>query len=430
MVDVLTNFYQKQFTSREVEATGWFATLQREAFKNFQKLGFPNRNTEQWKYTSLDALKAYAFEQMLDVVAVEKGHSHVIRVTDSQIIVPSQLPEGVHVCSIQEALVKHEQLLQSLFSKQLAHDSGDSFTNLNLALLNSGVFVHIEKDTVIAEPLHIRIERAQAKHSQQLNNVYLVETGASLNLIEQFSGETEATYLTNQVSHIVAKPNAKVAFVKWVDESTSAYHISRTYVQQYRDSQVTCYGYALGGALVRSDVAVDLNEPGAANELIGLYLGADNQHRAHYTRVNHWSPHTISTELYKGVLADMSQGVFNGTVYVAPNAQKISASQQNNNLLLSQSAEVNTKPQLEIYADDVKCAHGATVGQLDENALFYLQSRGIDKAAATQLLVDAFAGDMFERLPEPFSTVKQALLAKLASTLGSPETNLLKEAHH
>jgi len=244
-------------------------------------------------------------------------------------------------------------------------------------------------------------------------HVVILESNAKATLIETFSSPENHAYLTNSVAEVFVGENADLTLYKVQQEGETAYHFGGTYVQQADNARFTHHNFALGSVLARSDIVCDL-ATAAECELNGLYLGSRKQHLDNFTRINHLQPNGISREFYKGILNDQAKGVFQGRIVVAENAQKIDSQMNNRNLLLSNEAEIDTKPQLEIYADDVKCAHGVTVGQLDEKSIFYLQSRGIDEATAKHILTFAFANEMVDKII--FEPLKETLAMQLLQT--------------
>lgn len=393
----LAQFFDTQFSNRPNHFPHWFTEHQNNAYQHYQKLGLPSRKTESWKYTSVAQLQQQALHSSQITIKYVEQPSHLIKITDGVIALPKQLPKGLQILPLSEALNLYQTQLEPIFENQDLHHN-HCFDYLNLACLQEGLFFLFETNSVFEQPIEVHISSSQSNIANQYRHVFLAETGAAVDIIEKFSGEADTQYLLNHTSQLVAEPNANVTYIKQIEESASGFHISKTHLYQAKDAQINCHSFAMDGGLVRSDLCSDLTAEGAHVTMNGLYLTAQKQHVAHYTRVNHLSAHATSEEYYKGILGGSSQAVFNGAIYVEKDAQKTNAAQQNKNLLLSKKSEINTKPQLEIFADDVKCAHGATVGQLEDKALFYLQSRGIAKEDAITLLVDAFAGDLIDKL--------------------------------
>ncbi|NOQ77479.1 MAG: Fe-S cluster assembly protein SufD, partial [Methylococcaceae bacterium] len=300
------------------------------------------------------------------------------------------------------------ELLEQYLAKAVSKEE-HSFVAFNTAWFSDGLFVHIPAKTIVAKPIQLLHIVTQAECLATIRNVFVAEEMAEVNIIETFVGVDDA-YLTAAVTEVFVEKNAGLTLYKMQSEGNKAYHFGGTYVKQARDSRFNHHNFAFGGLLARNDVHSDL-EFASECELNGLYLGVKRQHIDNHTRINHLKPHAISRELYKGVLNQRSRGVFQGMVYVAEDAQKTDSAMNNRNLLLSNDAEADTKPQLEIYADDVKCAHGVTVGQLDEKSIFYLQARCIDEETARNMLTFAFANEMIDKVK--LKSLKVVLLDKL-----------------
>lgn len=413
----LDDFYQSSFDQQSSVFPKWFAKLQQHAFENYENQGLPSRKTEQWKYASLETLKNTDYQCGEISISKEKNIKS-IEIHDGNIVIPQSLPKGLTILPLSQAMKTFENDFSEIFPVNKNSKNVGCFENLNMALLTEGLFIRVDKDTHINTAIAININTTESQLSQHLHHVMILEEGAKASLVEVFNGSDNLTYFNNHVLQCIVKSNAEIEYVKVIEESARAFHIGKTNLFVAKDARATCHSFALSGSMIRSDINADLCAPGADIKLNGLYLTSGKQNVAHYTRVNHLTPHASSDELYKGILGGSSKGTFNGAVFVAKDAQKTNASQQNKNLLLSSKAEINTKPQLEIFADDVKCAHGATIGQLDDVALFYLQSRGIPKQAAASLLVHAFAGDLIEKLSaKRFSELKQHLLSHLENFL-------------
>jgi Fe-S cluster assembly protein SufD len=269
--------------------------------------------------------------------------------------------------------------------------------------------LYLTENVVLDKPLQI-IHIATQEAILPTRHIVILESNVKATLIEMFVSPEKHAYLTNSVAEIFVGANADLTLYKVQQEGENAYHFGGTYVQQADNSHFTHHNFAFGSLLARNDIVSDLANA-AECELNGLYLGSKKQHLDNLTRINHLQPNGISREFYKGILNDQAKGVFQGRIVVAENAQKIDSQMNNRNLLLSNEAEIDTKPQLEIYADDVKCAHGVTVGQLDEKSIFYLQSRGIDEETAKHILTFAFANEMVEKVK--FESLKATLAAQL-----------------
>ncbi len=411
----LTEFLKEQFDHRAKSDSDWFNQRQTLAFEQFMAQGFPHKKIEAWKYTSVTPLIESSFEPLhpeASLVCQSKG-TH-IEFQDGSLHLPSVLPQEVVICDIYQALAKYPSLIKA----HLMDDDKDkcsAFEHLNIALMQTGLFIHVPDGISLDSPIHIYFNNHSKAYHHHYRHLILMGEYANATVVEHFQGDNEIAYCTNTVTKIVAHKRAHLTHIKVQDEGRSSFHMGMTHIQQDKDSVVNSHSYQLGGRLVRSDTVVDLNQAGAHCNLTGLYATNSSQHVDMHTYINHRHARTTSEEVYKGILQDKSRAVFNGSIKVMPDAQKVDASLNNKNLLLSPYAEVDTKPELEIFADDVKCAHGATVGQLDEKALFYLCSRGISHEIAQELLVYAFAEDVFSSLSLP--SVKEALCSRLNEKL-------------
>jgi len=327
-----------------------------------------------------------------------------------------ELPKGVKVCSLAAALQTDGSLIERHLG-QYADAKTHAFVALNTAFFEDGVFIEIPRGAVLQKPLHIlQISYGAGKPavSHPRNLIVVGETGQA-SIIETFVSLEEDRTFTNTVTEIVAAEGALVDYTKVQQESDAAYHYARVQVHQERSSSVATHSIQLGGLLTREEVNAVLDGEGAESHLYGLYVIAGQQHVDNHTIIDHAKPHCPSREVYKGVLDGKAQGVFNGKIIVRPDAQKTDSKQSNKNMLLSEDAIINTKPQLEIYADDVKCTHGATVGQIDPEAVFYLRSRGIGAAEAKKLLTFAFANDVMERIK--YQPLREQLAARMYERL-------------
>jgi Fe-S cluster assembly protein SufD len=264
--------------------------------------------------------------------------------------------------------------------------------------MTDGVVIELGRNAVVERPIYLLYVASQADTSVHYRNLIVAEANAQATVVEHYAAAVDAAYLTNAVTTVVGAANSSVEHYKLQEESAKAFHVAGIHATQARDSRFTSHSIALGGAIARNDITTRLAAEGAECTLNGLYMVAGRQLVDHHTRIDHATPRGKSREYYRGVLDGTSRGIFNGKVVVHPDAQHTDAEQANHNLLLSKAAEVDTKPQLEIFADDVRCTHGATVGQLDENMIFYLRSRGIESEVAKALLIYAFAHDIIGRV--------------------------------
>ncbi|NIV96644.1 Fe-S cluster assembly protein SufD, partial [candidate division KSB1 bacterium] len=283
---------------------------------------------------------------------------------------------------------------------QYAAFENEAFTALNTAFAEDGVLIHVPDNTVIEEPIHF-INLTVSEDSEIVShprNLFVAGKNSQLTIIDTYHCLADSTYFNNVVTEFFVDENANVDHIKIQEESVEAFHIMSTHVQQERSSVYTNINIDLGGLLVRNNFSLLLNAENCESHLFGFYFGEDRQHVDNHTFMDHAKPHCFSNELYKGILGGKARGVFNGKILVRPNAQKTNALQSNKSLLLTGDATINAKPQLEIFADDVKCTHGATIGQLDEEAMFYLRSRGISEEMVAAMLRYAFAADVFENI--------------------------------
>jgi Fe-S cluster assembly protein SufD len=285
----------------------------------------------------------------------------------------------------------------------VAPASRHAFVALNTAFLADGAFIHVPAHAVVEKPIHVLFLSTGAGNGTPLmahpRVLVVLGDNSQASVVESYAGPEGTRYLTNAVTELVLGPHAVLDHYKLQHESVEAYHVGGTYIHAARSANCSSHSVSLGGALVRNDVVAVLDGEGGECTLNGLYLGDAQRLVDNHTTIDHAKAHCGSREIYKGILADRARGVFNGKIIVRADAQKTDAKQTNRALLLSHDAQINTKPQLEILANDVKCTHGAAVGQLDEEAVFYLRSRGIGRAEARRLLIHAFAGDVLQRMP-------------------------------
>jgi Fe-S cluster assembly protein SufD len=310
-----------------------------------------------------------------------------------------RLPAGVKVASLAAALTTDSAFIEQQLGR-FALTSDNSFAALNQAFFLDGGFVHIPAGQTVEEPVQL-IFISTAKHNGdtiQPRNLIIAGAGSKATVIESYLAADPAAYFTNTVTEIVAGDNAALEYVKFQDEALDAFHLATIAAQLGRASNVSVHSFALGAKLSRTNIRTRLAGEGLECILNGLYLTRGEQLADHHMIVEHAQPHCASHEYFNGILDDKSKGVFHGRIYVHPLAQKTDAKQTNKNLLLSDDATADTKPQLEIYADDVKCTHGATIGQLDDESIFYLRSRGLSENTARRMLIHAFAGEIIARV--------------------------------
>jgi Fe-S cluster assembly protein SufD len=415
-----TDHYRSESTRFERESPrrepAWLAALRRKALERFAGLKFPSTRDEEWKYTSVAPVAGTPFRvvpsHVPDGISPQEIERALFGEMECTLLVfvnghfapelsrRRALPDGVRAGSLAEFLEKEPDLLEPHLARHASYED-QAFVALNTAFLRDGAFVHVPKRRVLSEPIHLLFVAGGGSDPvlSQPRNLILVEEGSQVTVVENYVALQRSVYLTNTVTEVLSGPNSVVHHCKLQRESDAAYHVATLQSRLDRSSSFHSHAVTLGGALVRNDINSVLDAEGAECVLNGLYLALGRQHMDNHTFIDHARPHCNSREFYKGVLAGASHGVFNGKIRVRKDAQKTDAKQTNKNLLLSEEALVDTKPQLEIYADDVKCTHGATIGQLDEEALFYLRSRGLGREKARSLLVHAFASDIVERIP-------------------------------
>jgi Fe-S cluster assembly protein SufD len=393
----------------------WLATLRQQAIDRFAEIGFPAVKNEDWKYTSVTPILRQRFEPSvrLPMRSVDKALAAALsRAPGLQaddlvtVFVNGHCLESfqgrhataaVEISNLSRVLAADGNALAKRLAAGLA-PGAHGFLALNTAFAADGAYVHVKKP--LEHPIHVvhLSLREASPYVTHPRNVIVVESGASASIVEHWLGEDDAGYLTNAVTDVFLGRDASLQHVKVQQETDAAYHVQRVEVRQERGSVYRSHSVALGAALSRTEIRAELAGEGADCALYGLYVGSGHRHIDHHTTIDHACPRTSSRELYKGILDDHARGVFTGRVIVRPDAQQISAEQTNRNLLLAPGAVVETRPQLEIYADDVKCSHGAAIGRLDEDALFYMRQRGIDREQARSLLTYAFGSEVLDKL--------------------------------
>jgi Fe-S cluster assembly protein SufD len=389
--------------------------LRKTAAARFSELGFPGPRDEEWRFTPVAPLTRTPFEA---VSAEQASKSCSLRIP--------QLPNGVIVCDLSEAMKNHASLAEPHLARH-ADWKKHSFIALNTAFLRDGIFVYVPWGTVLEEPLFLDFSANRDGEGFVWHPRCLIILGenSQVTLVEQYSGQAGNTYFTNAVTEFVVGAGAHVDHYKLQREGDRAFHMAAMQVQLGRDAKFSSHAVTQGGQWVRNEINAVFEGEGGECTLNGLYQAGGEQLVDNHTFIDHAYPHCASHELYKGILDGKAQGVFNGKIYVRQDAQKTDAKQTNQTLLLSDDATINTKPQLEIYADDVKCTHGATVGQLDAESIFYLRSRGIGLAEARSLLTYAFANDIVSRIK--VESVREELERSLLETHHLPAVDSGKE---
>ena len=435
MIELATeNGYEAAFRhllqSRRDEPA-WLRTARADAFTKFERAGFPTVRDEDWKYTNVAPIAHGNFSPVMRNGGVSRSESRIAKSSypeteNSRLVFRNgilqrelssvQLPEGVVVTDLDEALLQPEY--EGQIREQLTSTSeANGFTALNTALFSSGAFVWIRRDVELAAPIHLLFSSSAENGAAPAafpRVIVIAEENSSATLVETYIGSRDA-YLTDSVVNVVTEDGARIQHYKVQSESAAAFHVASTFATTGRDASYESTNINLGALLSRHDIAVTFQHEGGSCAVDGLYLIGGNQHSDTHSVIDHREAHCTSRQLYKGVLDGKSHAVFNGKVFVRHGAQQTDAQQTNKNLLLSEEARIDTKPQLEIFADDVKCTHGAAVGQLNDDELFYLESRGINPGLARNMLTYGFAEEVIERIK--IESIKRELDQAVMSSL-------------
>ncbi len=422
---IYTKEFQKSFEN--ANQPEWLKNLRKEAFDYFTEEGFPTVRNEEWKYTSVNSEQLAVnrsseldvddeqIEKILTDIEGENRLVFVDGILDEELTLLTDLPEGVKIRSFAESL--EDETFKASLTKLVEFDF-NGFTALNTAFIEQGVFIHVPKNTKVESKIHIIFigENETANFARVL---YVGEQFSEAEIIEQYTRTREANYFTNVVCEVNLADNARLVHTRAQRESHSAVHIITSNAELNRTSVYDNTNITLGAKLSRHDVNLSFNEEGGEAWVDGLYLVEDGQHTDTHSRIDHKVKNCHSHQTYKGILDGKSRAVFNGKVFVHENASGTDAEQSNKNLLLSNEARVDTKPQLEIFNDDVKCAHGATVGQLEEEELFYLLSRGLHESLARNLLTYGFAEEIINKIEIPSikKELDEAVLNRLHAKL-------------
>ena len=402
----------------------WLEQLREDGWARFSAKGFPSTHDEDWRFTNLAALAKTAFRRAAQgeiAAPAEQLERYRVAGTACQLVFINgrfapqlsdlgSLPDGLLVCSLKQAIdcgregCAPEGIEQHL--GRYANMDRDVFTALNTALWEDGAYLRVRRGVALEQPIHLLYVSAGAQIATHPRTLIIAETGSQASVIEDYVSLGSEAAFSNAVTELAAGEEAVIAHFLVERENTASFNVSTLRIEQSRSAQVDTHSILLGGGLVRNNVHPVLNGEGAECLINGLFVGAGRQqgagqHMDNYMLVEHAQPHCSSRQFYNGILADNAHGVFHGRIVVHKDAQKTDAKQTNRNLLLSDHARIDTKPQLEIYADDVKCTHGATIGQIDESQLFYLRSRGFTLADARNLLLYAFAAECLDRMREP-----------------------------
>ncbi len=394
------------------ERTAWLARLRRNAMDHFTEVGFPSVHDEEWKYTNVAPIARFAFEipapqqtafDLTEFTYPETAKSQLVFVNGvlrNELSDLSALPDQLVAIDLSTAVV--DERYGDIVWQHLAQQAdyvANGFVALNTAFLSSGAFIYVPKNLIVETPLHLVFICDSEDKAVSFPRVLVVaEESSSISLIETYAATAETAYFTNAVVELALKDNARVTHYKVQRESKDAFHVATTAADLGRNSNYDTTTITLGAQLSRHDIAAIMDNEGAECRVDGLYIVTTGQHTDTHSVIDHRKPNCSSHQLYKGILDGKSRAVFNGKIFVRHDAQKTDAMQTNKNLLLSKDARVDTKPQLEILADDVKCAHGAAVGQIDEDELFYLETRGIHPDLARNLLTYGFAEEVITNI--------------------------------
>jgi Fe-S cluster assembly protein SufD len=392
----------------------WLRPWRQAGIARFGELGLPTLQHEDWRFTNTAAIAKLPFAPVFEATGTVTPEALAqfafagqpgIRLVfvnghfAPQLSTIQRLPAGVRAGSLAAALATDPGLLQSHLGRYAA-SADNGFAALNQAFFQDGGFVHVPANTQVPEPIQFVYVATTRQPGAAIHprNLVIAEAGSQVTILESYVSLGGAQYFTNAATELFAGDNARLEFVKFQDEAADAFHLAAFHGEFGRSSNVSVHSFALGAKLSRNNIRTKLAGEGLECVLNGLYLTRGEQLADHHMIVEHAQPHCASHEYFNGILDDKSRGVFHGRILVRPVAQKTDAKQTNKNLLLSDDAGADTKPQLEIYADDVKCTHGATIGQLNDESIFYLRSRGIGPDTARRMLIHAFAGEIIERI--------------------------------
>ena len=418
----------------QVDVDAYVHDIRSEAIKYFEANGFPSKKEEAWKYTSLNSVLKHdysVFPKQDTAIEYNDVKKYFIHDIDSYKIVfidgkysshlSETIHEGIDVCLLSSAVSKpkYRLVIENYFNKVATQDS---LSSLNTAFTDEGAYIHIPKNTLVEKPIQIIYFSTGSEVASMLQprNLVVVDENSHVQIIERHQSLTQNPVLTNSVTEIFANKRAIVDYYKVQNDTQNASLIDSTYVKQQRESHCSVHTFSFGGKLIRNNLNFYQHGERIDSTMKGITIIGDKQHVDHNTLVHHIEPNCESHQDYKGIFGDNSTGVFNGKVVVEKEAQKTNAFQANNNILIDDKATINTKPQLEIFADDVKCSHGCTIGQLDNDAMFYLKSRGIPEKEAKALLMYAFSNDVLNsvKINELQKRINRLIANKLGVNLG------------
>lgn len=417
MIEQLKNNFSAFETHLNGASKSNWHQLRKEAFTYFTEHGLPKAKDEEYRYTHIGR----AVEKSVDFSSLQPGSKSGLQVesplfhdvdaihvfisngiVDTQSLDSSSF-DGIEILTLKQAASKYPDEVEQHIGKY-SNEKKDPFAALNTAFSYEGIFLKVSKNTVLNKPVILHYTNASTEESSVIlsRNLMIIERGAQAQIIESYTSADSNQQFSNHVSEILVEANANLKYFKLQNQNNKAYHIDNSIISQHRDSVVKSYTFTLEGKIIRNNLSYVLEEENCEAHMFGLYVTHSDAHVDNHTSVDHKVANCYSNEIYKGILDDTSKGVFNGKIFVRQDAQKTNAFQSNKNILLTDTASVNTKPQLEIWADDVSCSHGCTTGQLDEEQLFYLRSRGINKSSAKAMLLHAFVNDVLDKIEIDF----------------------------
>ena len=412
-IDLYTSHFEQFERNLNGESQSALHALRKQAIVKFAGMGFPTTHDEEWRFTSVLPIARTAFVPVLNYANYGLTQADIDKFTFgglqctrlvfinghvSDEFSSHQVQKRVTVMGLKAAITSGHEIVTRHLAKYVKMDE-NAFTALSTAFIRDGAFVHVDKNVEVENPIHLLfVSTGNREVAVSPRNLIVAEEGSKVSIVESYVSLASAPYLTNTVTEFVVGENANIEHDKLQDESIDGFHVGTIHFHQSRSSRVVSNAINLGAAIARNNITAVLNDEDVETTLNGLSLAIGTQHVDNHTTIDHAKPHCASHELYKSILDGKSKGVFNGKIVVRKDAQKTDAKQTNKTLLLSDDATIDTKPQLEIFADDVKCTHGATVGHLDDEQKFYLRSRGIGEEEANDMLTFAFASDLINRV--------------------------------
>lgn len=437
--DAIRDWYISNFQDFESKLNGQSKTflhdIRKDALTKLKDLHFPTIKDEEWKYTNIAPLmkENFVLPEKVEATKIDEEFIYKNSFTDfdydrivfingkfsPQFSIIGELPKGAVIGSLAKAITENTEIVKKYIGKYSKVEH--AFTAMNQTYSTDGLFVYLPEGKMLERSIQVFF--VNGNENEKIlsipRNLVIAESGSSGKIIVNYVGVNNNSYFTNTLSEIHVDVNANLDYIKIQSEKKNAFHIDKTDIYQDKGSIFNHYSFAFGAALSRTDISSVLDNENIDCHFYGIYLGKDKQHLDHHTFVDHAKPNCMSNEVYKGILDDESRGVFNGQILVRPDAQKTNAYQSNKTVLLSDKATIDTKPQLEIFANDVKCSHGATIGKLDEEAYFYIRSRGVEDKIAQSMLIHAFAADVIEAVN--IEQLRDQLNHKLFETLNRIE---------